>query len=51
MFTTVKQIERYEKREKIRAEWSIAGGVVGMAVIITVFWVMCEIAFNLSGII
>jgi len=51
MFTTVRQLERYEKKEKSREEWSIAWGMVKIAVFITVFWVVCELAYNLSGLI
>ena len=51
MFTTVKQLERYSGSQAKRSRYSLYLGLIEIAVFITVFYVVCDIAYNLSGLI
>lgn len=51
MFTTMKQLERYERSQARRERYSLYLGLIEVAVFITVFYVVCEVAYNLSSLI
>lgn len=51
MFTSVKQLERYEKKRNRKSRFSLYLSFIEIAVFITVFYIVLEIAYKLSGII
>lgn len=51
MFTSVRQLERYERSQAKRDRYSLYLALIEIAVFITVFYVVCDIAFNLSALI
>lgn len=51
MFTSVKQLERYERKRNRKSRFSLYLSFIEIAVFITVFYVVCEVAYNLSALI
>ncbi len=51
MFQSVAQLDRYAKRIERKERYSMYLFYIEIAVLITVFYVVCEIAYNLSGLI
>lgn len=51
MFTSVRQLERYERSQAKRDRYSLYLALIEIAVFITVFYVLCHIAYKLSSLI
>lgn len=51
MFTTKAQLERYGRARRVREFRSILLTFLQIAIITTVFYVLCELAYKLSGLI